>query len=206
MNDNDLKKLYFLKAIGYNFVGKQDLKSTSCFYFDSFDKLNNQIINCNLCCLKNYSVKSYTGFGNINSKIIFVMLEPNLNTNIMDNFFELLRKYLKFSERDFYISYLLHCKKQMSLDLSDCFFKCRPYLDEEMNFIKPKIIVALGEDVFLNLYIQNAKNSSFESLRGSFLKFGNAFLMATYSLDKIIKNPSLQANFINDLNKIKDVL
>nr|WP_157887329.1 uracil-DNA glycosylase family protein [Campylobacter pinnipediorum] len=119
---------------------------------------------------------------------------------------ELLRKYLKFSERDFYISYLLHCKKQMSLDLSDCFLKCRPYLDEEMNFINPKIIVALGEDVFLNLYIQNAKNSSFESLRGSFLKFGNAFLMATYSLDKIIKNPSLQANFINDLNKIKDVL
>lgn len=215
MSREILKKIYFLKAIGYKFIDKNSLYKSGICDFKNLDTLNLQIQNCTLCSFKNSAKNTIIGFGNKNSKIAFVTLEPNasedesgelLSGAVADKLCFLIQKSTGLKKGEFYISSLLRCKSNASADIKDNCYKCMPYLTQELGIINPKIVVALGEEVFLNLYNQELKNRSFDSIRGSFLNLNQTILMPTYSISKIIKNPSLENIFLTDLNKLKGLI
>ena len=73
-NKDLLEKLLFLKAIGYNFIDENFLNLSKYQDYNSIDELNSEIKKCSLCFLRNSSKSVFTGFGDKNSKIMFVSL------------------------------------------------------------------------------------------------------------------------------------
>ncbi|MBE2983835.1 uracil-DNA glycosylase [Campylobacter sp. RM9344] len=214
-----LKKLYFLKAIGYKFINENFIFSQKISEFADVDELNHQISQCNLCHLRKSANTALLGYGNKQSKIMFVCLAPSPNADknaelvsgmLGAKFSELVFNSLNLNKDEFYVSSILRCKnlnlegKDMAND--ECFELCRPYLMEEIELIKPSIIITLGEEAFFKLYGQNIANTNFKSLRGSVLKFQNTLLMPTYSVMWLMKNPSFEDVFCADLKKIKGMI
>ena len=72
-NKDLLEKLLFLKAIGYNFIDENFLNLSKYQDYNSIDELNSEIKKCSLCFLRNSSKCVSTGFGDKNSKIMFVI-------------------------------------------------------------------------------------------------------------------------------------
>ena len=73
-NKDLLEKLLFLKAIGYNFIDENFLNLSKYQDYNSIDELNSEIKKCSLCFLRNSSKCVFTGFGDKNSKIMFVSI------------------------------------------------------------------------------------------------------------------------------------
>lgn len=213
MNREILKNLYLLKAMGYKFVDENTINLSKNFTQKSIDEINYEVKNCTLCALKNGSKHSICGFGDTKSKIMFVAFEPTSSDESLGEFLsgisgsklcEMVQKSLSLKRGEFYFSSILRCKSSQNFDQSDAISKCRPYIFDEIKIINPSIIVALGEDVFTNL--GGKFHGSYESIRGSFFKLKNATLMATFSLLSIVKNPSLEAKFLADLEKLKGLI
>ncbi|WP_298040138.1 uracil-DNA glycosylase family protein [uncultured Campylobacter sp.] len=163
--------------------------------------------------MRNSSKCVSTGFGDKNSKIMFVLLckkddyFEGISGKILQN---AIKEGLNLEKDSVYISSLLRCEisqndaKNPALERS--FELCRPYLLEEIRLIKPKIIITLGEEAFMHFYPNLLTKGGFSGIRGSILKDNSRFIMPTFSPEWISKNPSFEENFIDDLKKIKGVI
>ena len=212
-NKDLLEKLLFLKAIGYNFIDENFLNLSKYQDYNSIDELNSEIKKCSLCFLRNSSKCVFTGFGDKNSKIMFVSLckkddyFEGASGKILEN---AINNGLNLEKDNVYISSLLRCEisqndaKNPALERS--FELCRPYLLEEIRLIKPKIIITLGEEAFMRLYPNLLTKGGFSGIRGSILKDDSRFIMPTFSPEWISKNPSFEKIYIDDLRKIKGVI
>ncbi|MBR8464151.1 uracil-DNA glycosylase [Campylobacter sp. faydin G-24] len=217
LNSNEtLNELYFLKAIGYKFINTSFSNFKKISNFDSIYELNKQIKECSLCALKKTAKHSLVGSGNKNAKIMFITLSPSVSEDESGEFLqgnlglklrELIFNALNLEKDEFYISSILRCKSLADNSKNlECFNLCKPYIIDEIRLINPHVIVALGEQVFLNLYPQNSMSMNFESIRGSILKFRDSFLLPTYSNSWLMKNPSFESIFLDDLRKIKGLI
>lgn len=165
--------------------------------------LNEQIKNCSLCALcklRNNSVL----IENKKSDILFVSLFYDLN----------FLNFLKNSEikGDFSYTSLLKCEpKKTGLNL---FLKnneitqilkfCNFFLEQEIDFKKPKIIVAFGREVFFAFV--GEQEQAFNTLKGGIYRLKDSFILPTFSREQIMKNPSLKDELMADLSKIKGLL
>lgn len=213
MNREVLKNLYLLRAMGYKFIDESTISSSKNLTPKSIDELNYEIKNCNLCALKNSSKHSICGFGDTKSEMMFIAFEPTSSDDSSGEFLsgvlgsklcEMSKISLNLNRGEFYFSSLLRCKSSQNFSQNEAILRCKPYIFEEIKIINASVIVALGEEVFINLGGQI--NGSFESVRGSFFKFKNATLMPTFSLLSVVKNPSLEAKFLADLEKLKGLI
>jgi len=212
-NKELLEKLLFLKAIGYKFIDKNFLNLNKYHDYNNIDELNNEIKKCSLCFLRNSSKNITTGFGNKNSKIMFVLFSKK--NDFFENggekiFKSAIENCLNLETNEIYISSVLRCEISQNdtknMDSSHSVELCRPYLLEEIRLIKPKVIVTLGEKAFVHLYPNLLLKGGFSSIRGSILKNESNFILPTFSPEWISKNPSFKDIFINDLMKIKGVI
>lgn len=104
------------------------------------------------------------------------------------------------NESEFYTSYIYKCFNAHKND-ANALFQCLPYFWAEFELINPRFLLILGEESFENLGF-----ADFKRLRGEVFSHLNAFVMATFSVEFIEKNPSFKAEFMSDLSKIKAFL
>ena len=82
MNFNEdnrlLKKLFFLKLIGYKFIDKNFLSLSNYHDYNNIDELNREVKKCSLCSLRNSSKGVTAGIGNENSKIMFILFSKKM--------------------------------------------------------------------------------------------------------------------------------
>ncbi len=208
-----LKKLFFLKQIGYKFIDKNFLSLSNYHDYNNIDELNREVKKCSLCSLRNSSKGVTAGIGNENSKIMFILFSKKNDSyeNNSKKFLEnAIKNSLNLDIKEIYISSLLRCEISQSDDKSPILNRsielCRPYLFEEIRLIKPKIIVTLGEKAFMHLYPNLLLKGGFSSIRGSILKNEDSLILPTFSPEWISKNPSFENIFIDDLRKIKGVI
>ncbi|ANE35600.1 uracil-DNA glycosylase family protein [Campylobacter iguaniorum] len=202
-----LYKLHFYKALGYKFVDIDSFFARSWNEVLSLESLNQDIRSCNLCQLCKTRTKSVVGSGSKQPNLMIVSSYPDSKddkagyANLDEDFRQKLEQ-IGIKNENIYFTYLLKCKPSSNLTyMSLGFRQCQYYFEEELRLVNPKVILALGEDVFLN--ITNEKNCAFDSVRGGIFKFKNTLLLPTYSLEFVAKNPSLLPNFNNDLEKLK---
>lgn len=200
MQNSLTDKLLFLKAIGYKFIDKSNTNIANNIIFNNLDELKNQIGSCSLCYLKNRSKSVFLGYGNIGAKILILSF---IGADAQ-NEHEFIKNELDLDEKDIYLSSILRCSSTYDT-LDECITMCKPYILQEINLLKPKLILTLGAKALFAI-MPELRNSDINSIRGSFLKFANTILMPTFSLQWINKNPSFKPEFLNDLEKIKGVL
>ena len=206
-----LRGLYYFKAFGYKFIDS-NLNQEVVQNINLQDQIL-QIRNCNLCELGKSKKYSFCGIGNQNAKVIFVIDAPSnsdddngvlFSGGVGEKFYELILLGARLRKSDIFITSLLRCKPTTTQNIDLCFKLCEPYLKNEFKIIKPYVIVALGEDVFERL--SGVAVANYEAIRGNVMKFQNTLLMPTFSPYFIIKNPSKQDAFLQDLTKIRRYL
>lgn len=204
----DLEKLYFYKALGYNFVNLD--KNKKIIKFSNLSYLNLQIKDCNLCQLCKSRQKAVLGVGNLNADIFLLGLQPNEYED-KNGFCEFPKELkdifdeLNISQNDIYISKLLKCLPNPKIAKEDdCIEFCKDYVFEELNLVKPKIVVCFGASVFRAL--SSDFSTSFQSVRGSIVRLNFLNILPTFELKWLKNNPRFYKDFRNDLLNIKEFL
>lgn len=201
-----IRSLYYLKAIGYDFndeflAFKQDSSS--------FEELKNNVKNCTLCYFSKKRKHSLIESDFKKAKLMVLSTHAsdieNKNGKVfsstkMQNLKNYLKENLKLGEKEIYFSYLFKC---FSSGKNDDFSlqSCLPFFFDEFELIKPKILLCLGEYSLKALGFEN-----FSTLKGEIFSYKNSFILPSFELDFLERNPSYRQDFIEDLKKIKGFL
>jgi len=116
----------------------------------------------------------------------------------------MIENVLQLKREDVYITYILKCHPSSHADISATkIMECKPYIQKQLELIRPKLVVALGDMAVATL--SNSKLSISE-IRGEFIDMNNFKLTATHSPSFLLRNPSKKKETFHDLLKIKSFL
>ncbi|MFT7005438.1 MAG: uracil-DNA glycosylase family 4, partial [Sulfurimonas sp.] len=73
----------------------------------------------------------------------------------------------------------------------------------QIEFVKPKVIVTLGEEAYFKL---TGEENDFQSVRGHVIDFKDYKLIPIYHPQFLLRNPELKRVTLNDLKTIKSCL
>jgi DNA polymerase len=116
----------------------------------------------------------------------------------------MIEKVLDLSREDVYITNILKCHLPSTQELHNSYIhSCKIYLFKEIEIIKPKVIVTLGEIAYH--YINN-EDSKLKDIRGNIIEKSGYKLIPTYHPNFLLKNPSFKKEVFMDLKKVKSLL
>jgi len=209
-----IQNLYRLQSIGFNYIDTFNINDKK--YYDtpfSFTQLSQDVQNCHLCDLSKSRSQAMVGFGNENADIMvidFNISDIQDKNNLYYNgrtgelLKEILEKSLKTTVEKIYYTHSIKCKTlNFNFPSSSEWNSCKNHLYSQINFIKPKFIISLGEDVYKNL---TSDEENFENIRGHLIEFNNYKLLPIYHPKHILRNPELKNMTLNDLKKIESYL
>ncbi|NLK66765.1 MAG: uracil-DNA glycosylase [Campylobacteraceae bacterium] len=196
------------KAFGYKFIDENFLNKV-CF-FESLDELNECVKTCELCNLS----KSRTKVLNLSqnsAKIMVVFDNPSKAQDESGDVFaskevvEFRESLIKIAKLDeVYFTFLVKCRAPKNGTLEDEYIeKCSPYLFEEIDKVKPKLILSMGEVVTKALL---KTNLNLDVTHGSVFRYQNSLVMPLYDLKFVLTNPSKKEFLLEDIKKIKELV
>jgi len=211
-----LKQLYQLKALGYKYTNTKPFSYEDQDPLElpnSLQALKLQAKNCHLCSLSKSRTNVVFGEGNEKAKVMFIgdvplAIEDNAGQPFLGRGGEMLtamiEKILGLSRSDVYVTNLLKCHPLNTQEVHETqMHTCKAYLFKEMELIKPKIVVTLGEKAYH--YVSN-DSTDLKEIRGIITHNDNYSLVPTYHPNFLLKNPSLKKEVFMDLQKIKALL
>ena len=113
----------------------------------------------------------------------------------------MIEKVLKLSREQVYITNLLKCHPLLTKEVHESeFHTCKAYLFKEVELVKPKVIVTLGERAFH--YLTN-DFTDLKEIRGRVIKKDGYSIVPTYHPNFLLKNPSFKRDVFLDLKKVQ---
>jgi uracil-DNA glycosylase family 4 len=172
--------------------------------FAAFNALRERALVCVKCPHLAASRKNVVfGIGNIDARLMFVGEAPGADEDELGEPFvgragELLTKIIQatgLSRREVYIANILKCRpdtpgqnfgnrKPTPEEMATCI----PYLHEQIDLIRPKVLVALGGVAIEALF---GKGLGITKLRGQWQNYRGTPLMPTYHPAYLLRNQSL---------------
>ena len=171
-------------------------------------KFREKIKNCTNCPLGHTRTTFVFGDGNANADIIFIGEAPGFEEDrtgipFVGRAGQLLNKllsHIKVEREDVFIANILKCRPPNNRDPQPAEIKeCIPYLDQQIEMIQPKIIVALGRVAAQNL-LNNT--SSLKQLRNRLWQYRGFDMIVTYHPAAILRNMGLLNTTIEDFKYI----
>lgn len=182
-------KLEFFSQLGMDFISSSS-SSKESFYFS----LRERILHCQKCPLAQGRKNAVPGEGNIGTKLMFVGEAPGRYEDIQGRPFvgkagQLLTKIINamhFQREDVYITNIVKCRPPDNRNPHrEEIEKCQGYLLEQLDIIKPGVIVTLGK-VAADFFVQSTLGMT--ALRGTFYEFGDIQVMPTFHPSYLIRN------------------
>jgi DNA polymerase len=211
-----LKQLYQLKNIGFNYTDSQTFfskKKESSQLPNTLLKLKKQVINCHLCSLSKSRREVVFGEGYHNADVMFI---GDIPLEIEDKrgrialgyagemLIKMIEKVLKIPRHQVYITNLLKCYPVSTQKVKETeFHTCKAYLFKEIELIKPKVIITLGEKTYH--YLTN-DSKPLKEKRGIAIKREDYHIIPTYHPNFLLKNPSFKKEVFQDLKKVIELL
>ena len=171
------------------------------------------IENCRECNLGNSRNNFVFGSGDSNADLLLVGEGPGENEDLQGEPFvgragKLLDKILRaigYNRTDkVFITNIVKCRPPDNRDpLPSEVEECLPFLIEQINIIKPKIIVALGKVAGKTLI---KKDIMLKEMRNKTHEFNSIPLRVTYHPAALLRNPSLKKDTWEDFKYIRDFL
>jgi DNA polymerase len=154
-----------------------------------------------------------SGYGNENANLLIIDYQVSQAQDSTNNFYagrsgetlkNMIEKVLKISIDDVYATHAIKCKPLKSNKPSPSELNsCKAYLFSQIEFIKPKLIVTLGEEAYSCL---TQDNGNFENVRGHVINFQNYKLIPIFHPLYLFRNPELKKPTMHDLKTIKSCL
>jgi len=209
-----LQNLYRLKAIGFEYIDHFNINEKSSYETaNSLDELAVNISSCHLCDLSKSRSQSMSGFGNKNADVMIVDFSVSQTQDSSNSYYEgrsgetlknMVERVLLLNIDDVYITHCVKCKPlNANIPSPSEYDSCKSYLYSQIEFIKPKVIIALGENAYAHL---SGNDDNFENVRGHLIDFKGSKLIPIYHPQFLLRNPESKKITLNDLNTIKSCL
>ncbi len=209
-----LQNLYRLKSLGYNYIDPFSINEANDFtQAQTLDELHRTVMQCHLCDLSKSRKQSMSGFGNPHADVMIVDFNVSAAQDSTNDYYSgrsgevlsnMIENVLELRTQECYITHCVKCKAHSANrpTLSE-YNSCNSYLFAQLDFIKPKIIITLGDDAYAHL---TQDRDNFENVRGHLIDFYATKLIPIYHPAHLLKNPELKKATLADLNTIKSYL
>ncbi|MCI4400275.1 MAG: uracil-DNA glycosylase [Campylobacteraceae bacterium] len=210
-----LKYLHYLKSLGFCYVKPiKDFEIKESFELpSSMAGLKTTVLGCHLCELAKTRTNVVFGEGNENARVMFVGEGPGEAEDKSAKPFvgkagELLTKMIEnaigIKREDAYIANIVKCRPPNNrVPAPSEVASCKPYLEKQIELIKPELIVALGATALNSLLGQN---HSIMKVRGTLMEYKGAKLIPTFHPSFLLRNPSAKKEAYADMLLIKSLL
>jgi len=179
----------------------------------TLNELSKNISTCHLCDLSKSRKQSMSGYGNPDADLMIVDFSVSLNEDTNNAYYggrsgesltNMIEKVIGLSVDDVYFTHAIKCKPLNSNKPSASEWdSCKSHLFSQIEFIKPKIIVTLGEEAYCKL---TNEDKDFQSVRGHVIDFKQYKLIPIFHPQFLLRNPELKKITLNDLKTIKSCL
>jgi uracil-DNA glycosylase len=179
---------------------------------DDFFALNAEIASCERCSLSKTRTNVVCGSGNEESGIVFVGEAPGLNEDKLGQPFvgaagKLLTGLLEgigIKREDVYILNVLKCRPPGNRSpLPEEIDLCRPFLDRQLNLIKPRAVCTMGNFATRALLGQDVYISK---VRGTPVKMGKFTVFPLYHPAAALHRGNMREPMEEDFKKLKKFL
>lgn len=209
-----LQNLYRLKSLGFEFVDHFTLnEKTSFLKPTSIQALHKDVSSCHLCDLSKSRTQSMSGFGNINAELFLLDFNISKEQDKTNNYYvgragevlkNMIEKVVNINTENIFYTHCIKCKSGNAKTPSTSEWNsCKSYLSSQIEFIKPKVIVTLGELAYEHL---TEDKGNFEKVRGHIIDFKDYKIVPIYHPNHLLRNPELKKTTLNDLKTIKSCL
>lgn len=211
-----LNHLNLVNSMGYKYIqpiNLEEINQLQVVMPNNYEALKSMALHCNLCELSKSRSNVVFGQGNLNANIMFVTdsianIEDELGKFYVGKAGQLLIKMienvLEVNVNEFYITSVTKCspsnKKIININEVNI---CKPYLIKQIELIKPKLIVLLGDLSYKHL---TSDNSDFSQVRGKMLKYNNINILPTFHPSFLLRNPTFKKEAFHDMLKIKSIM
>ena len=163
---------------------------------------------CVRCRLAKTRTQVVFGVGNPDADLMFIGEAPGRDEDLQGEPFvgragQLLTdiiKAMKMTRDQVYIANVIKCRPPDNRNPEpDELDACRPYIRQQVEMIKPKVIVTLGK-FGLNSLLEQAYPIS--AVRGSWLDYRGVKVMPTYHPAYLLRTPSAKKDVWNDMKKV----
>jgi len=175
--------------------------------------LEKQASSCTKCRLHLERKNVVFGQGNLNPRLVFVGESPGENEDLKGEPFvgkagqlltAAIEKGLKLQRSDVYLCDIIKCKTPNNrAPQADEIRSCSGYLENQLKFLKPEVIVALGGPAMKALC---ELDEGITNVRGSWFKWNDFDVMPTFHPAYILRNPDAKKDFWNDLKLVMSKL
>jgi uracil-DNA glycosylase family 4 len=183
------EKLRYFSELGAEFVLSPSSSEESAYL-----SLRERILSCKKCPLSQGRKNAVPGEGNLGTELVFVGEAPGRDEDIQGRPFvgragQLLTKIIhamKFKREEVYITNIVKCRPPENRNPQKQEIEmCQDYLREQLEMIKPRVIVTLGK-VATDSFVQSKLGMT--AIRGHFYEYNNIKVMPTFHPSYIIRN------------------
>ncbi len=198
--------LEYLNILGFNYLyffekKKKDDK------IERLEALEKIVKNCKLCPLHLKRKQAVFADGNPNSPLMFIGEAPGGDEDLKGIPFvgkagQLLNKMIakmNLKREDVYITNIVKCRPENNRDpLPEEINTCSPYLVEQIEIIKPKVIVTLGR--FSGGFLTGMQG--IKNYRGHWFSYKGIPLMPTFHPSYLLHNPKERWLVWDDMKEV----
>lgn len=175
------------------------------------EALHQQIATCEKCILHKSRVKAVPGVGPVDADILFIGEAPGFHENqqglpfvgAAGRFLDELLGKINLRRENVFITNVVKCRPPGNREPQpDEIEACRPYLDRQIELIKPKMVITLGR-FSMARYFPNAKISQ---IHGKPRKMEGVIYYPMYHPAAALHQPSLRRTVEEDVLKIPELL
>ena len=174
------------------------------------DSLKQAASQCVKCGLHETRTNVVFGEGDAAARLMFVGEAPGRDEDMQGRPFvgragQLLTRIIEsigLTREEVYIANILKCRPPKNRNpLPDEIACCLPYLTEQIELIRPRIICALGAFAAQTLI---GTSEGITRLRGTFYDYHGVKLMPTFHPAACLRNPSTKKFVWEDMKRIRD--
>lgn len=176
------------------------------------DKIREECLRCRKCELHKTRTNVVFGRGNPKASLLFVGEAPGANEDACGEPFvgaagRLLDDYLTavgLNREEYYIANILKCRPPQNRDPNpEEIALCTPFLDAQIEAIRPKLIVCLGRIAAMRLIREDFRITREHGL--VFEENGRRY-MAVYHPAALLRDPHKKEDMLVDFKKIRKLL
>ncbi|MDD2567925.1 MAG: uracil-DNA glycosylase [Thiovulaceae bacterium] len=211
-----LQNLYRIKALGFEYIDSFSINTPAAVSFEepmNLGQLTHNIATCHLCDLSKSRKQSMSGFGNPSADLMIIdyavsAVEDETNSYFCgrsgDTLKKMIENVLELRLSDIYFTHAIKCKPLNANRPSESEWdSCKNYLFSQIDFVKPKVIVTLGEDAYAHL---TGEYDNFKNVRGHVIDCKKYKLIPIFHPQYLLRNPESKKIAMNDLKTIKSSL
>jgi DNA polymerase len=163
---------------------------------------------CVKCNLAKTRTQVVYGVGNPNADLMFIGEAPGRDEDEQGKPFvgragQLLTdiiKAMKLTRDDVYISNVVKCRPPENRNPEpEELDACRPYIRQQVDIIKPRVIVTLGKFALQSL---TEKAYGITAVRGKWLEYNGVKVMPTYHPAYLLRTPSAKKDVWSDMKQV----